>query len=245
MILNEPAAQKEAFNLASLLTNVNPQNLIKPKVVNDYLLSIVMAKDLAKLSLNLSKPDIHARGMTTNDDILNQEIITSKKLIVGNKFPLLAGGMNWIATVVNRSTSTFATNTRALEDLLGVVTREGEFSESIKKSLPTIANPVYGYSAPAKSGVGIGVPVIIRAHNTRHACFFVPRSYTCSMVDCMGAEQSAPVSLIPGYANPVQFTTSEIGVSGGGSQNHESEAAAMLATTPTQKPQFIWIIAAV
>ena len=245
MILNEPAAQKEAFNLASLFTNVNPQNLIKPKVVNDYLLSIVMAKDLAKLSLNLSKPDIHARGMTTNDDILNQEIITSKKLIVGNKFPLLAGGMNWIATVVNRSTSTFATNTRALEDLLGVVTREGEFSESIKKSLPTIANPVYGYSAPAKSGVGIGVPVIIRAHNTRHACFFVPRSYTCSMVDCMGAEQSAPVSLIPGYANPVQFTTSEIGVSGGGSQNHESEAAAMLATTPTQKPQFIWIIAAV
>ncbi|MCV5625819.1 hypothetical protein OFN31_29725, partial [Escherichia coli] len=51
-----------------------------------------------------------------------------------------------------------------------------KFSESIKKSLPTIANPVYGYSAPAKSGVGIGVPVIIRAHNTRHACFFVPRS---------------------------------------------------------------------
>ncbi|HBD0055298.1 TPA: host cell division inhibitor Icd-like protein [Escherichia coli] len=245
MILNEPAAKKEAFNLASLLTNVNPQNLIKPKVVNDYLLSIVMAKDLAKLSLNLSKPDIHARGMTTNDDILNQEIITSKKLIVGNKFPLLAGGMNWIATVVNRSTSTFATNTRALEDLLGVVTREGEFSESIKKSLPLCGNTVYGYSAPAKSGVGIGVPVIIRAHNTRHACFFVPRSYTCSMVDCMGAEQSAPVSLIPGYANPVQFTTSEIGVSGGGSQNHESEAAAMLATTPTQKPQFIWIIAAV
>ena len=124
-------------------------------------------------------------------------------------------------------------------------TREGEFLESIKKGLPTIANPVYGYSAPAKSGVGIGVPVIIRAHNTRHACFFVPRSYTPSMVDCMGAEQSAPVSLIPGYANPVQFTTSEIGVSGGGSQNHESEAAAMLATTHTQNPQFIWLIAAV
>ncbi len=61
MILNEPAAQKEAFNLASLLTNVNPYNLIKPKVVNDYLLSIVMAKELAKISLNLSKPDIHAR----------------------------------------------------------------------------------------------------------------------------------------------------------------------------------------
>lgn len=195
MILNEPAAQKEAFNLASLLTNVNPYNL--------------------------SKPDIHRRAVATNDDILEafSGLRIGLRILINPKF-----------------FSSFATSTR---------TREGEFCESIKKGLPTIANPVYGYSAPAKSGVGIGVPVIIRAHNTRHACFFVPRSYTCSMVDCMGAEQSAPVSLIPGYANPVQFTTSEIGVSGGGSQNHESEAAAMLATTPTQKPQFIWIIAAV
>lgn len=32
MILNEPAAQKEAFNLASLLTNVNPYNLTKPDI---------------------------------------------------------------------------------------------------------------------------------------------------------------------------------------------------------------------
>ncbi len=43
VILNEPAAQKEAFNLASLLTNVNPYNL--------------------------SKPDIHRRAVATNDDI--------------------------------------------------------------------------------------------------------------------------------------------------------------------------------
>ena len=154
----------------------------------------------------------------------------------GGILPQMADVVEWIATADNRATWTFETSTR---------TREGEFCASIKKGLPTIANPVYGYSALAKSGVGIGVPVIIRAHNTRHACFFVPRSYTCSMVDCMGAEQSAPVSLIPGYANPVQFTTSEIGVSGGGYQDHESEAAAMLATTPTQKPSFIWLIAAV
>ena len=64
------------------------------------------------------------------------------------------------------------------------------------------------------------------------------------MVGCTGAEQSAPVSLIPGYANPVQFTTSEIGVSGGGFQTQLQEAATM-ATTPTQNPQFIWLIAAV
>lgn len=125
--------QSKEFPLAGLLTNVNPQNLIKPKVVNDYLLSIVMAKDLAKLSLNLTKPDIHARGMTTNDDILNQEKITSKKLAVGNKFLLLAGGVNWCATVMGRVTSAFASSTHAPEDFLGVVTREGEYSESIKK----------------------------------------------------------------------------------------------------------------
>ena len=258
MILNEPAAQKEAFNLASLLTNVNPYNLIKPKVANGCLLSIVMVNDLAKLSLNLTKPDIHARGMTTNDDILNQEIITSKKLIVGNKFPLLAGGMNWIATVVNRSTSTFATNTRALEYLLGVVTREGEFSESIKKGLPTIANPVYGYSAPAKSGVGIGLPVISMATHDAPSVFFcvvssvhlffsvavIIRVVHKIMVGCVGASSEAPVSIEAGKTNSAQSTTSKIGLFGGG-LHHSMEAAAMLATTPTKKPQFIWIIAAV
>ena len=162
--------------------------------------------------------------------------ISCNSSVMDNKFLSFYFGVKRDPTVAGFAPSTLATSTR---------TREGEFCESIKKGLPTIANPVYGYSAPAKSGVGIGVPVIIRAHNTRNACFFVPRSYTCSMVDCMGAEQSAPVSLIPGYANPVQFTTSEIGVSGGGYQDHESEAAYMLATTPTQNPQFIWLIAAV
>ncbi|EOF9215432.1 host cell division inhibitor Icd-like protein [Klebsiella pneumoniae] len=162
--------------------------------------------------------------------------ISCNSSVMDNKFLSFSFGVKRDPAVAGFSTSTLATSTR---------TREGEFCASIKKGLPTIANPVYGYSAPAKSGAGIGVPVIIRAHNTRHACFFVPRSYTPSMVDCMGAEQSAPVSLIPGYANPVQFTTSEIGVSGGGYQDHESEAAYMLATTPTQNTQFIWIIAAV
>ena len=226
MILNEPAAQKEAFNLASLLTNVNPYNLIKPKVANGCLLSIVMVNDLAKLSLNLTKPDIHARGMTTNDDILNQEIITSKKLIVGNKFPLLAGGMNWIATVVNRSTSTFATNTRALEDLLGIVTREGEFSESIKKSLPLCGNTVYGYKAPHKTGAGIGLPLTIEAIHDAPASFFVSaHTHTLSMVGCMGLPSGRLVSLIASKANSVQSTASKIGLLGGGYKPSIKEAA--------------------
>ncbi|WP_258557233.1 ash family protein [Leclercia adecarboxylata] len=45
------------------------------------------------------------------------------------------------------------------------------------------------------------------------------------MVGWMGAEQSAPVTLYAGYANPVQLTTSEIGVSGGGIYSQYKEAA--------------------
>ncbi|EPF4380180.1 host cell division inhibitor Icd-like protein [Escherichia coli] len=137
-------------------------------------------------------------------------------------------------------------------------TREGEFLESIKKGLPTIANPVYGYSAPAKSGAGIGVLIMLQATHDAPSVFFCvlasahlfPSDMAIAhiaqkvMVGWMGAERSAPVSCNAGYANPVQLTTSEIGVSGGGNKSQLQEAAIM-ATTPTQKPQFIWIIAAV
>ncbi|HAN6667417.1 TPA: ash family protein [Escherichia coli] len=222
------AIQNKAFPLAGLMyANVNVWSKAARR-------QIATNSDV----WNLSKPDICHRQIFTNLGVFGTS--TRTKIYWGSlreeDFPIITtrGGKIFLTSPLDAGNLCNSTRTR-----------EGEFLESIKKGLPTIANPVYGYSAPAKSGVGIGVPVIIRAHNTRHACFFVPRSYTCSMVDCMGAEQSAPVSLIPGYANPVQFTTSEIGVSGGGSQNHESEAAAMLATTPTQKPQFIWIIAAV
>ncbi|EJW1176991.1 host cell division inhibitor Icd-like protein [Salmonella enterica] len=98
----------------------------------------------------------------------------------------------------------------------------------------------YAFSAPAKSGVGICNPEITRAHNTRHACFFVPHSHTLSMVGCMGAEQSAPGSLVTGIANPVQSATSEICNSSGGNIKPTREDAAMLATTPTQNPLFVW-----
>ncbi|MDD8806168.1 host cell division inhibitor Icd-like protein [Escherichia coli] len=208
MILNEPAAQKEAFNLASLLTNVNPYNL--------------------------SKPDIHRRAVATNDDILEafSGLRIGLRILINPKF-----------------FSSFATSTR---------TREGEFCESIKKGLPTIANPVYGYSAPAKSGAGIGVLIMLQATHDAPSVFFCvlasahlfPSDMAIAhiaqkvMVGWMGAERSAPVSCNAGYANPVQLTTSEIGVSGGGNKSQLQEAAIM-ATTPTQKPQFIWIIAAV
>ncbi|EFO3696748.1 Ash-like/host cell division inhibitor Icd-like protein [Escherichia coli] len=203
MILNEPAAQKEAINLAGLLANVNPYNL--------------------------SKPDIHRRAVATNDDILEafSGLRIGLRILINPKF-----------------FSSFATSTR---------TREGEFCASIKKGLPTIANPVYGYSAPAKSGAGRGNPNTLRATQTPKASFFVSDHYahqisglvrTVSMVALVGLRSRRPVSFVSGISTPANVTAiSERGNSGGDSLN--TKEAAIMATTPTQKPQFIWIIAAV
>ncbi|EOZ5394001.1 TPA: Rha family transcriptional regulator [Escherichia coli] len=56
--------------------------------------------------------------------------------------------------------------------------------------------------------------------------------HTQIMVGWTGAPKGAPVSDNAGYANPVQFTTSEIGVSGGEGNSLLSETAIM-ATIPT------------
>ncbi|EFA9248462.1 ash family protein [Escherichia coli] len=203
MILNEPAAQKEAINLAGLLANVNPYNL--------------------------SKPDIHRRAVATNDDILEafSGLRIGLRILINPKF-----------------FSSFATSTR---------TREGEFCASIKKGLPTIANPVYGYSAPAKSGAGRGNPNTLRATQTPKASFFVSDHYahqisglvrTVSMVALVGLRSRRPVSFVSGISTPANVTAiSERGNSGGDSLN--TKEAAIMATTPTQKPSFIWLIAAV
>ena len=100
-------------------------------------------------------------------------------------------------TVAGFSTSTLATSTR---------TREGEFCASIKKGLPTIANPVYGYSAPAKSGAGIGVLQLSTAHNRAKCGFFVcvARLHP-SMVGWARASKDAPVSVEAG--TPTSFSS--------------------------------------
>ncbi|WP_252341351.1 host cell division inhibitor Icd-like protein [Salmonella enterica] len=131
--------------------------------------------------------------------------------------------------------------------------REGEFLESIKKGLLIIANPVYGYSAPAKSGAGRGNPNTLRATQTPKASFFVSDHYahqisglvrTVSMVALVGLRSRRPVSFVSGISTPANVTAiSERGNSGGDSLN--TKEAAIMATTPTQKPQFIWLIAAV
>ncbi|MEH3403047.1 host cell division inhibitor Icd-like protein [Enterobacter roggenkampii] len=125
-------------------------------------------------------------------------------------------------------------------------TREGEFLESIKKSLPTIANPVYGYSAPAKSGAGIGVPITcIVPTRTKRVFLSAKFLRTQIMVGWMRLPKGRPVSIQAGYANLVQLTTSLRLASLGGEFKIHCIEAAIMATTPTQNPQFIWLIAAV
>ena len=125
-------------------------------------------------------------------------------------------------------------------------TREGEFLESIKKGLPTIANPVYGYSAPAKSGAGIGVPITCTVP-TRTKRVFLSAKFlrTQIMVGWMRLPKGRPVSIQAGYANLVQLTTSLRLASLGGEFKIHCIEAAIMATTPTQNPHFIWLIAAV
>ncbi|MFV7360194.1 host cell division inhibitor Icd-like protein [Citrobacter portucalensis] len=125
-------------------------------------------------------------------------------------------------------------------------TREGEFLESIKKGLPTIANPVYGYSAPAKSGVGIGVPITcIVPTRTKRVFLSAKFLRTQIMVGWMRLPKGRPVSIQAGYANLVQLTTSLRLASLGGEFKIHCIEAAIMATTPTQNPHFIWLIAAV
>ncbi|HGC0568354.1 TPA: host cell division inhibitor Icd-like protein [Escherichia coli] len=237
-----PAVQMKGFPLAGLLSNV-------------------MAENLAKLSLNLTKPDIFARGMMTNDDISN---LIKPDATECKTMPYIRDYV--VCTAPNFETSTrggvFGEVRAREEGFSNITTRggnhstgvsfrrstrvhEGEFCESIKKGLPTIANPVYGYSAPAKSGAGIGVLQLSTAHNRAKCGFFVcvARLHP-SMVGWARASKDAPVSVEAG--TPTSFSSPPaIGVFGGDYIHHSTEAAAMLATTPTQNPQFIWLIAAV
>ncbi|EOC3668530.1 ash family protein [Escherichia coli] len=91
----------------------------------------------------------------------------------------------------------------------------------------------YTVQAPYKTGAGIGVLELHTATIGALASFLLLQlSYTQIMVGWVGAPKGAPVSVCAGYANPAQFTTSEIGVSGGGSYPLHTEAAIM-ATDPT------------
>lgn len=176
--------------------------------------------------------------------------ISCNSSVMDNKFPSFSYVVKRDTTVAGFATSTLATSTR---------TREGEFLESIKKGSAYRSdhqqeNQCYSPHVAAKSATGRGNPNTLRATQTPKASFFVSDHYahqisglvrTVSMVALVGLRSRRPVSFVSGISTPANVTAiSERGNSGGDSLNTK-EAAAMLATTPTQNPQFIWLIAAV
>ncbi len=67
------------------------------------------------------------------------------------------------------------------------------------------------------------------------------QGYIQIMVGRAGASKDAPVSVEAGYANPVRFTTSQIGVCGGDCPNH-STGAVVMTTIPTLAQPEITVI---
>lgn len=233
MILRKSAVQKEAINLAGLLANVNPQNLIKP--------------------------DIHRRAVATNYDILEafSGLRIGLRILINPKF--------FSHFVTSTREKVFSDNFTPVENYSAVLSfrsisrPSGEFSDCIKKgsayrSDHQRGNQCYSPNVAAKSVTGIGTPNTLRATQTPKASFFVSIHYahqisglarTVSMVALVGLRSRRPVSFVSGSSNPANVTAKyKIGTLGGDSLNTK-EAAAMLATTHTQNPQFIWLIAAV
>ena len=96
----------------------------------------------------------------------------------------------------------------------------------------------YTIQAAAKSVAGIGVLELLSATYDAPASFLLSQlSYIQIMVGWVGAPKGAPVSDNAGYANPAQFTTSEIGVSGGGINTQLSEAAIMATIPAITQPE--------
>ncbi|MGH5547649.1 host cell division inhibitor Icd-like protein [Escherichia coli] len=186
---NEPAAQKEAFNLAGMLSKVDIYNLTKPDI------------------------DTAAPGVPLP---VREALTLNKKMVSRAQEKLLKGyGFIWYDHLAEKS--------------------------------------CYSPSVAAKSATGIGTPNTLRATQTPKASFFVSDHHahqisglarTVSMVALVGLRSRRPVSFVSGSSNPANVTaTIKIGTLCGDSLN--TKEAAIMATTPTQKPQFIWIIAAV
>ncbi|ELV7528720.1 ash family protein [Edwardsiella ictaluri] len=109
-------------------------------------------------------------------------------------------------------------------------------------SVDCLSSGGYAEKAAAKSVAGIGVPEFSTAHDRALAVFLCAmHGYIQIMVGRAGASKDAPVSVEAGYANPVRFTTSQIGVCGGDCPNHSTEAAIM-ATFPVPDHPEITVI---
>ena len=228
---------------SSLLGNVSPESLIKPNAARGSLLSIVMVQDLVKLSHYLTKPDILS-AENWAEWLLKTDSENLPKLNIGSVETLTNAD---IASAEMMTNDDIFTQCRDLNGSHGQ-----EFSESTKKGLQYPLLSIYGYRASAKSGARIGVLEMYKATHDAPSVFFcvlafdhlffsvavIIRAARKVMVGWMGAEKSAPVTLYAGYANPVQPTTSEIGVSGGGITSQYKEAAFMATTLTQSTPKF-------
>lgn len=233
MILRKSAFQEGAFNLAGLLANVNPQNLIKP--------------------------DIHRRAVATNYDILEafSGLRIGLRILINPKF--------FSHFVTSTREKVFSDNFTPVENYSAVLSfrsisrPSGEFSDCIKKgsayrSDHQRGNQCYSPHVAAKSATGRENPNTLRATQTPKASFFVSDHYahqisglvrTVSMVASVGLSSDRPVSFVSGILTPADVTANSERENSGGDSLNTKEAAYMLATTPTQKPSFIWLIAAV
>ncbi|MGO0164542.1 host cell division inhibitor Icd-like protein [Klebsiella pneumoniae] len=229
MILRKSAFQKGAINLAGLLANVNPQNLIKP--------------------------DIHRRVTATICD--NLEALSGLRILINPKF------FSHFETSTREKV--FSENTTSVENYSAILSfwsisrPSEEFSDYIKKGSAYRSdhqqeNQCYSPHVAAKSATGICTPNTHRATQTPKASFFVSNHYAHlisglvrneSMVALVGLRSRRPVSFVSGSANPANVTANHDICTSGGDSLNTKEAAYMLATTHTQNPQFIWLIAAV
>ena len=229
MILRKSAFQSKGISLAGMLSNVD--------------------------IYNLSKPDIHRRAVTTNDDIL--EAFSGLRILINPKF------FSHFETSTHEKV--FSDNTTPVENYSAVlsfwsITRPlGEFSDYVKKgsvyrSDHQQENQCYSPHVAAKSATGRENPNTLRATQTPKASFFVSDHYahqisglvrTVSMVASVGLSSDRPVSFVSGILTPADVTANSERENSGGDSLNTQEAAYMLATTPTQNPQFIWLIAAV
>lgn len=233
MILRKSAFQSKGLSLAGMLSNVD--------------------------IYNLSKPDIHRRAVATNDDILEAFSVLriGLRILINPKF--------FSHFVTSTREKVFSDNTTPVENYSAVlsfwsITRPlGEFSDYVKKGSAYRSdhqqeNQCYSPQVAAKSATGRENPNTLRATQTPKASFFVSDHYahqisglvrTVSMVASVGLSSDRPVSFVSGILTPADVTANSERENSGGDSLNTKEAAYMLATTPTQKPSFIWLIAAV
>lgn len=156
----------------------------------------------------------------------------------GNDFPPINGIREFIATAESRAAWDLVTSTRGGRDWLDHQRREACYIPFVAaKSATGRGNPNYCMATPDAPSVFFCVDA------TAHP-FTAAQIRTLSMVALVGRRSRLPESIQSGISTPANVTAiSERGNSGGDSNT--LYGGCHMATIPTQKPSFVWLIAAV